>query len=74
MEKRRAYLKRRVAKARVDIKVKKGRPPMNRQMTFGIRSGMLSEHATILGMLSGIQAGTLHPDTLYNQEDDPEDE
>jgi hypothetical protein len=80
LEKRRAYVRRRLhaldeaeKQERAEWKGLRGRPPETYKGRIAMRGGMLSELTTITAMLKQIEAGTLHPDDIYNEEDDPKE-
>ncbi|KUP22392.1 hypothetical protein [Paenibacillus sp. DMB5] len=75
MDKRRQYLRRKVRRIEArGIQPGKGRPNESNRLKYSGRVGMLSEHATIRGMLERIQDGRMHPDEMYNEEDDTDDD
>lgn len=75
MDKRRQYLRRKVRRIEArGIGPGPGRPNESNRLKYSGRVGMLTEHATILGMLERIQSGRMHPDEMYNEEDDTDDD
>lgn len=75
MDKRRQYLRRKVRRIEAKgIQPRQGRPNESNRLKHSGRVGMLSEHTTILGMLERIQSGRMHPDEMYNEEDDTDDD
>ncbi|MNC79770.1 hypothetical protein D3C75_1323460 [compost metagenome] len=75
MDKRRQYLRRKLRRIQASGTQpgRGGGNELNRLKYTG-RSGMLSEHATIACMLEDIRSGRQHPDNLYNEEDDTDDD
>ncbi len=79
LEKRRAYVRRRLQvldQAEEEYKKEtqwggRGRRPQQFAGRKTMRGGMLSELTTVTYLLSEIQAGKLHPDEIYNVQDDP---
>ncbi|MBD0381220.1 hypothetical protein [Paenibacillus sedimenti] len=64
LNKRRAYLRR-----RIDEIQKQGRA-LQPHLAKALRSGMLCEITTVECLLKLIQDGKIHPDEIYNSEDD----
>ncbi|MEK3673577.1 hypothetical protein [Paenibacillus sp. FSL R10-2771] len=75
MDKRREYLRRKLRRieGRGTQPRRGGGSDLNR-LKYSGRAGMLSEHATIHCMLEDIRSSRLHPDDLYNEEDDTDDD
>lgn len=84
LHKRRLYLRRRMEEIdqaekvsndqrKEEGKSNRGRTSDNYKSSRALRGGMLSEIATITGMLDAIESGKMHPDEMYNPEDDPKD-
>ncbi|WPS85544.1 hypothetical protein SMD22_00355 (plasmid) [Brevibacillus halotolerans] len=79
LERRKAYVRRQLKKlneaetqyATENRKGNRGRAPEKYKGLISLRGGMLSEHATIAGLLTEIENENCHPDDLYNLEDDP---
>lgn len=84
LQKRRLYLRRRLEEIdeqersykeqrQEEGKSNRGRSSYDFRSSRALRGGMLSEISTITGIISGIESGDIHPDDLYNPEDDPSD-
>jgi hypothetical protein len=66
--KRRDYVRRQLSK--IQQKGREQQPKYER----ALRGGMLSELSTITSVLKQIQSGKIHPDELWNPEDDQKTE
>lgn len=74
MDKRRRYLRRKLERILAKgVDPKPGRGNEHNRLKYTGRAGMLSEHATIRAMLEDIRNGR-HPDEMYNEEDDTDDD
>ncbi|AIQ29336.1 hypothetical protein P40081_15135 [Paenibacillus sp. FSL P4-0081] len=75
MDKRRQYLRRKLRRIEGHgTQPRRGGGSDLNRLKYSGRAGMLSEHATIHCMLEDIRNGRQHPDNLYNEEDDTDDD
>lgn len=73
LAKRCAYVRRRIDRIPT---VERKQGPRDYKTTYSraLRGGMLSELSTVHSLIKQLQAGAIHPDKLWNEEDDPGDD
>lgn len=75
MDKRRQYLRRKLRQIEAKgTRPAAGRPNESNRLKYSGRGGMLSEHTVIRCMLEEIRSDRMHPDGMYNEADDTDDD
>lgn len=75
INKRRQYLRRKLRRIEArGTQPGRGRPNEQNRLKYSGRAGMLSELTLIECLIKEIRSGELHPEEIWNEEDDTDDD